>query len=273
MRLLFEFYDRFEYIFRISIPLFAFIVGFIISKLRYRKSNGKIRSVLSLTKDDSSIIIPIWEGTGIVEESRPSRKCMLYKESFIIHEIKTTVNDIFKSKFAAKFEGIVDSSTLLNPQNNHFYFGGYHPHANVYRLLKQYCSNVKFSCDESKYENHKHKDVLYPCTHEGDIRHIKIDDFVFSYDCVKEGYVILIKLTNKVLKDNERGTVHICFGNSATATLASAQCFNRHRVELYNRLKKRKIFYFAIMKCYSNGEIDFTSFKDITDKVFINHTV
>lgn len=272
MKVIFEFYDRFEYVFRIFIPVIAFIIGWTISKLKNYKNNEKIKSVLSLKKNDSLIIMPVWEGTGIIEKTRPARKCLLYEESFILHEIKTTVNDIFKSNFSAKFMGLVDSSTLLEPSNNHFYFGGYGPHANVYRMLKQFCSIVKFSCDEESYEHHKHKDVLYPCKHKADIRQIRVGDSKpFEYDCVKEGYVILIKLTNKILKDDGRGTIHICFGNSATATLASAQCFNRHRVELHSRLKKRKTCYFVIMKCYSNGEIDFTSFVDYTDEVFVNY--
>lgn len=268
MQPLFEFYDRFEYIFRILLPAIAFIVGWIISKSKNHKSNNRIKSVLSLKKSDSIIIMPVWEGTDIIEEARPPRKCLIYEESFILHEIKTTVSDIFKNKYSAKFEGLVDGSTFLEPSNNHFYFGGYRPHPNVFGMLKQYCSNVKFSIDSEIYENHERKDVLYPCVLEGDIRHIKIGDFTFTYDCVKEGYVILIKVTNKIFNNYERGTVHICFGNSATATLASAQCFNKYRVELYNRLKKRKTCYFAVMRCYSNGEIDFTSFKDLTDEVF-----
>ena len=271
MQFLFEVYNRFGYILRILIPFVTFVIGFIISKLKHYKSNGKIENVLSLKKDDSVIIMPIWDGRGIVREVNPARKCIIYEESFILPEILTTISDIFKNKFSAKFEGLVDGTTLLEPSKNHFYFWGYIPHYNVYRMLQKYCSNVKFSCEEKYFENNERKNVLYPCLHEDNLRHIKIGSFVFTYDCVEEGYIILIKLTNKVLQNDERGTVHICFGNSATLTLSSAQCFNKYRVELHKKLKKRKTCYFAIMKCYKNGEIDFTSFIDFTDQVFGNY--
>lgn len=268
MAMIFEFYDRFEFVLRTFLPVVVLIFVWVVSKLKSYISNTKIKRVLSLTKNDSIIIVPVWEGKEIISEKAQPRDCILYEEAFIIGEIKTTVSDIHKTKFPANFIGRVDNTTFLESSSNHFYFGGYAVYDNVHRMLRQHCNNVKFPCDKESHQNHRHKDILYPCELKGDIRDIKIGDYIFTYDCVKESYVILIKLTNKALKDNERGTVHICFGNSATGTFASARCFNNHRVELYNRLKKRKTHYFAIMKCYNNGEIDFTSFRDYTDEAF-----
>jgi len=251
------------------VPVVTFIGGVIIGKIRNNKSNGKIKKILSLTKSDSILIIPLHEGTDTIKRATYSGKCITYEEALILNEINKTICSIFKNKYSVFFKGLVNTTTPLEQSNNHIYFGGFRAHDSVHTMMGRYCSNVKFSMDSKSYENqHKYKDMYYPCVHKDDDYHIKIGTYVFSYNAKKEGYVILIKLTNKIIQDKGRGTVHICFGPHAPETAAAAKSFNDNRVELYNRLKHRKTCYFAIMKCQKNGEIDFKSFRDCTGDVW-----
>jgi len=269
-----EFMIRVESIIMALIPVVTLIIRRIIVWVQYNQSDGKIKKVLSLRKSGTELILPVHQGLGQINAYSPSGKYIAYDEVLIINEVNKVMYSIFRGKHTLNIKGFVAKRTFLDQSSNHIYFGGFRAHDIVLTMMVKHCGNVKFSMDseryEKKYRNHaKYKDIYYACEkHKEDEHSVKVDDHTFIYNPTIEGYIILLKLTNKFLKNKGRGTVHICFGPEGYETAIAAKSFNDSRIELYNNLRKRKSHYFAIMKCNKNGEIDFKSFEDLTEKAF-----
>lgn len=266
-----ELFDKYSYLLKIFILLSTYIIGLFSTKFSGIRKKYKLKRILNLKKTSSELILPVREGHIKTDELSTSltSNYVTYDEALILFELKKFLNEL-GGKITEL--SLSKDNQEINSLKNNFYFGGFLVNNYVRRIFKERFPMVKFTCSKYTYDTFDNiRCNLISNDSNDDKRYIQINGKnCLKYSRQEEGYIILIKMSGrKDFSESEHGTVHICFGNNSTTTLAAARCFTEHRSELYHRLKHRKNHYFAIAKCV-NGEVSFNTFKDMTDEVFSN---
>lgn len=286
-----DFIENISLIFKVLFTIISFVLGFLSSKILANIRKRKLSKLISINKNNCEVLIPVRYGflnystntsANLKAEECYSMKTPYYYVTF------TELNTIFEVQKIMKQLHINNEIILLRPNstdvksyNNKFCLGGMLANEYVERIFNKsmgasfhFKQNFYLGCTSEFYymEGHEHLQPLLKINDElnGNILYWgDSKDNVNEYRYEKY-YIILVKISSNDFEDNEHGTIHICFGNGAEATLVAIKCFINHTKKLYKLLSKHKNHYFIILKCSYNGEIDFSeeSFEDLTVTMF-----
>lgn len=277
MKELLQFYDNFDYLFAVIVPIITWLIGFITTKYIIIRKRRKLQRILKLRKVETDIILPIRPGelklTSNVSATEISNDFVTFEEALSIYDIDRVVQDAGGSCTSLTTQSNNDKT---DESNNIFCIGGPLSNSRVARYFREFFPTVKFGCPpNSRYINDHNRESLSNFVFvddSDDIGTINFTNWTFDFNRKNEGYIILARLMGKNdFGDCGHGTVHICFGNNAITTRAAAKCYSSHREELYRRLKNEG-HYFVILKCTNNGIVNFNTFRNVTDEAFYSTT-
>ena len=268
---------------QLLITVISVFAGWSLNKIRQFFKSAKLRKLMALNHNDCEVIVPVRRGIIVFEEDSNILKAQLenanpntdtppfymrvpydyvtYDEAKILLEMHNILLS-FKSEKNIRF--IQSDNQNMETQCNKFCCGSFGP----FRFKEKFL----FGCTTDSY-NHPGNENLKMLQkiadeYEGKALFWGDRETPYLYD---DDYIILIKISKYKFNDNDHGTLHICFGYSARATLLAVNCYSKHINILYKKLKANGHLenYFIIMKCSKNGEIDFSddSFLDITDRM------
>lgn len=276
---LLEFYEKYDYLVALTFSVIMWAFGYFSKQFTAQFKKIKISKVLQLKKDEVEILISNRHGKLILSSTTGATELT---DSFVTKgemeaalELKDHVNEL-------GLTATILSTPTKDKTNNIFCIGGPLSNANTasYFRDKTVFFPLTFGVHkDSQYLSERNRKNLADLVHEdgyyengnrmGSIHLLgeQILDFEREYG----GYVFLAKLSGKIdFHNEEKGTVHICFGNNSVTTLSAVRCYFKYYKKLNKILKSRK-HYCIIIKCDDKGNLNFNeaNIKDITNAVFV----
>lgn len=273
---LLEIYDRFDYLFELALCIIMWGIGYFTKRFSDRLKRIKIQKILCL-KNDVEIVIPSRYGTLTLHSEGGSTELL---DSFVTKgEMEAA---IFTKEMLNELGVKADISTQLscNTTKNVFCIGGplSNPTTASYFRDKSLFESLSFGVlKDSQYLSERNRPHLSGLVHEDDydkngnpIGTIRLNgEELFRFNRRHEGYMFLAKLSEKEdFGNDEKGSVHICFGNNSKTTYSAITLYRKYGNTLAKKLKGRS-HYCLLFRCDSNGSFSFSNCVDITERVLI----
>ena len=238
---LLELYEKYDYLFALGLSLIIWAIGYFSKHFALQIKKMRISKVFHLKKDDVEILIPDRYGKLTLLSSTGATELT---DNFVTKgemEAAVILRDEIRN---LGLTGTILSKPTKDKTCNIFCIGGPLSNASTadYFRNKTIFHPVTFGVPkDSQYLSERNRKKLSDLVHED-----KEDESgrsrgsiylqgkeIYSFDREYEGYVFLAKLSGRVdFHNEEKGSVHICFGNNSNTTLSAVKSYFKYNGKL-----------------------------------------
>lgn len=274
---LLEIYEKYDYLFALILSVIMWAFGYFSKRFNVQIKKIRISKVLRLKRDNVEILIPDRYGkltlSSISGATELTDSFVTKGEMEAALELRDEINNLGLS-------ATISSHPTKDKTSNIFCIGG--PLANTntanYFRNKTVFSPLTFGVHkDSQYLSEKNRKNLADLVHEdgydengNPIGSIHLfNKQIFNFKREHEGYIFLAKLSGQIdFHNDEKGTVHICFGNNSVTTLSAVKCYFKYNKKMSKILKNKK-HYCIIIRSDDKGDLNFNDYQDLTNDILV----
>lgn len=255
---------------------FSIVIGYLSSKVGIRAKSRNVRKCLALQKKECKIVLPTYE-----RKLYDNEKDVLMCDLGDINAASNIIDLIRKTGLYPNQEKMFYEETPSNSPSSYnlFLIGGLLANKNTLGIFSDKFSKFKLLVTEEsrkRLDNPNDVSSKWFMTNDkngffwGDASTVSISKNVKEkFEVTKdERYAIIVKLSKEDFGGDDHGDIYILFGQGRKATLAISKYMLLNYHDLYKKVKKKKHFFVAFKVGYASGEIDGSTFVDLTDVMF-----
>lgn len=248
-------------------------VGYLSGKIGIKAKRRNVRKCLSLQKKECKIVLPTY-GQKLYENKTDVPMCDfgdIKAAGNIIDLIRKTGLNQSQEKIFYEEDYSVSIASY-----NMFYMGGILANKNTLDIFDNKFPDFKLLITDTPHNNPNNVPPKW-------FKHNDKNGFFWGNPSVdnvskniekkfevtgNERFAIIVKLSKEDFGGDDHGDVYILFGQGRTATLAISRYLLSNYYDLYKKVKKKKHFFVAFKVSAVSGEIDGSTFLDLTDVMF-----
>ena len=248
-------------------------IGYLSGKVGIRAKRRNIRKCLMLQKKECKIVLPTY-GKKLYDKKTDVPMCDfgdIKAAGNIIDLIRKTGLNQSQEKIFYEEDYSISIASY-----NMFYMGGILANKNVLDIFNNKFSKFKLLITDTPHNNpnnvsskwfkHNGKNGFF--WGDSSVDNIS-EDVKEKFEVTgNERFAIIVKLSKEDFGGDDHGDVYILFGQGRIATLAISRYMLSNYYDLYKKVKKKKHFFVAFKVSAVSGEIDGSTFVDLTDAMF-----